>query len=246
MIQFNDKLEATDHDLRIEAEKWVLSSGYDNANATSFAAGFKVAIQCVKRFCLNGIPIERMLGIRRLKPTLSAAQIKCMEMIKLSGKLIYYPGGFWAPVGATMKPYSGTFGGADYSKEHPVDSIHTSTIEALVKYGSLKVMKTAVSKYGEYPTEVMINDNAFDQSLMPVGTPIGIFDVNGAEAKIGDRIKYATTEGRVVDEFSFNWDDKNLCITVGSMPYSQLMESGFIQSATPGKRHLDFELITPA
>lgn len=78
--------------------------------------------------------------------------------------------------------------------------------------------------------------------MVSKGTPTRLVDLNGTVACIGDIIEYATTEGRVVDGMEIKWDETNLCVCIGSFPYYRLMESAFIQSATPGKRDLDFEI----
>lgn len=81
-------------------------------------------------------------------------------------------------------------------------------------------------------------------NLVLMGTQTRLKDLNGKFACIGDKIEYSTTEGRIV-EAKIIWDEKNLCVSIGSFPYYKLMESAFIQSATPGKRDLDFEIKEP-
>ncbi|MFA7307581.1 MAG: hypothetical protein WC026_13015 [Hyphomicrobium sp.] len=49
MIQFNNKLEVTDHDLRLLAEKWENKLTTEIGVKTAFASGFKMALQEVKK-----------------------------------------------------------------------------------------------------------------------------------------------------------------------------------------------------
>ena len=79
--------------------------------------------------------------------------------------------------------------------------------------------------------------------LMKVGILLPLFDLNGKQAKIGDRIRYSTTDGKIVDNFHFNWDEKNLCVCIGIFPFFKILESAFIQSVRPGKGNFDFEII---
>lgn len=81
-------------------------------------------------------------------------------------------------------------------------------------------------------------------NLVLMGTQTRLKDLNGGFACIGDEIEYSTTEGRVV-KAKIIWNESNLCVYVGSLPYYKLMESPFIQSITPGKRDLDFEIKIP-
>ena len=42
--------------------------------------------------------------------------------------------------------------------------------------------------------------------LPKLGTLLPLFDLSGKQAKIGDRIRYSTTDGKIVDNFHFNWE----------------------------------------
>jgi hypothetical protein len=77
---------------------------------------------------------------------------------------------------------------------------------------------------------------------MNEGQEIELFDLSGRKAKIGDYIEFATTEGNVL-RHKIIWDAKLLCVSIGGFPYSRLMDSGYIQSAIVGKKHLDFNIL---
>lgn len=65
----------------------------------------------------------------------------------------------------------------------------------------------------------------------------GLFATDGTPAKTGDKIRFVTTEGQVLEHVI--WYSNNYqCIMVGPVPYFKLYESGFIQ---PSK--LRFEIV---
>ncbi len=87
------------------------------------------------------------------------------------------------------------------------------------------------------------NPNISDNNLITIGTPTRLIDLKGRRGCIGDTIRFANTEGHVTEHNKILWDEINLCICIGPSPFYKLMESGYIQSITPGRGNFDFEIV---
>lgn len=74
--------------------------------------------------------------------------------------------------------------------------------------------------------------------LFKEGEESGLISVHGNPARIGDTIRYATTEGKLFEKLLW-YDNKDFhCLMIGNLPYVQLFESAYIQ---PSKLH--FEIV---
>jgi hypothetical protein len=89
----------------------------------------------------------------------------------------------------------------------------------------------------------VLDPNVPNSNLIAIGTPIRLIDLKGRQACIGDTIRFANTEGQVIEHNKILWDEINLCICIGPSPFYKLMESGYIQSVTPGRGNFDFEIV---
>lgn len=101
-----------------------------------------------------------------------------------------------------------------------------------------KVSAIANKKKKEIP-----DPNISDNNLITIGTPTRLIDLKGRRACIGDTIRFANTEGHVTEHNKISWDEINLCICIGQSPFYKLMQSGYIQSVTPGRGNFDFEIV---
>lgn len=81
--------------------------------------------------------------------------------------------------------------------------------------------------------------------LVEPGARLRLIDIHGTQAKIGDRIRFSNTDGKITDHNRILWDEINLCVCIGPIPFYRLMESAYIQSVKPGLGNFDFEIVEP-
>jgi hypothetical protein len=80
-----------------------------------------------------------------MKKNLSPEMHRCFTIVKLSGSIIRYPGGYWQkPDDPCVKKF------AD-GERHPDDWVTAGTVHALVKRGLLRFSKRRLGPHGRFP-----------------------------------------------------------------------------------------------